>query len=476
MPPGNYGPPNDPLGIGPVNGFGSLPAPQYPMPGAPGMQSWQPAPPMPGDGRGGDLGYGNAPRAWFDGEYLLWFTNGQPARYPLVTTGAPSEGGVLGAPTTTILAGGSGRDLGYNAMNGFRLSGGFYGDADRRFGFEMSGFMLEQASNIQSFGVTGSPGLSGIPTLARPFIDSVTGAQSAIVLSGPDFAASSVVVGTTTQTWGVEPVGVWNLYRSAPGCRAACSIDFLAGYKFVEVKEDLYVVSRTELDPATAFPVFVSGPFGIITQLPAVRLPAQTTFGGVTIGGPAALTIRDQFRTTNRFNGGVIGLRAEGRYGIVTLSTTGKVGIGNMHERVEISGSGSFVDPTGRSGTTPGIVNAFNLGVGGGTGSAVGGVLANSGNIGVAVRDRFTVIPELTSNIGIAVTRGLTAYVGVTVMFFPDIVRPGDVVNPVVSSAAIPFSPNYGALGFFAPRNSPVQIRETEHWLGGVNFGFKLRY
>lgn len=479
MPPGNFGPPGDPLGIGPVNGFNSTPAPMYPMPGAPGMPAWQPAPPMPGaDGRGGagDLGYGNAPRWWFDGEYLLWFTNGQPARVPLLTTSAPADGGVIGAASTTVLAGGTGRDLGYNAINGFRLTGGFFGDADRRFGFEMSAFVLERVSNIQTFGAGGSPAFAGIPTLGRPFIDNVTGSASAIVLSGPDFGPSTAVVGTTNQTWGLEPLAVWNLYRSEPGCRRACSIDFLAGYKFVEIKEELFVNSRTDLDAFTALPQFISGPFGVITQLPSARGPVQGTFGGVNVGGPAQITVRDQFRTLNKFNGGVIGLRTEGRYGIVTLSATGKLGFGNMHERVEIFGGSSFVDPTGRSGTTPGVLSAFNLGVGGGTGSAFGGVLANSGNIGTFIRDRFTVIPEISGNIGIAVTRGFTAYVGVTAMFFPDIARPGDLVSPFVSSASIPFSPNYGALGAFAPGNTGLQIRETEHWLGGVNFGFKLRY
>jgi hypothetical protein len=479
MPPGNYGPPGDPLGIGPVNGFNSLPAPMYPMPGAPGMQSWQPSAPMPyvkgaEDGLGGGgIGYGNAPHWWFDAEYLLWFTNGQPVRFPLLTTGAPSEGGVLGATTTTVLVGN--RDLGYNAMNGYRLTGGFFGDADRRFGFEISGFMIERASNIQSFGTVGNPALSGIPTLSRPFIDAVTGAQSAIVLSGPDFGAAQVVVGTTTQTWGIEPLGVWNLYRSEPGCRAACSIDFLAGYRYLQIKEELFINSRTDLDNAIAFPTFTTGPFGVITQLPATNLPVQTTFGGTTIGGGASLIIRDQFRALNQFNGLTLGLRGEGRYGMITVSSYAKASIGNMHERVDILGSGSFNDPSGRSGTTAGVLGGFNLGVGGGLGSSVGGVLANSGNIGTFTHDRFTVIPEVGGNLGIAVTRGLTAYMGVTALYFPDIVRPGDLVNPIVNSATIPFSPNFGTLPG-TPRNAGVVLRETSHWLGGVNFGFKLRY
>ena len=45
-------------------------------------------------------------------------------------------------------------------------------------------------------------------------------------------------VSTTTQTWGVEPVGVWNIYRAEPGSRACWSLDFLAGYRYLQIKEE----------------------------------------------------------------------------------------------------------------------------------------------------------------------------------------------------------------------------------------------
>ncbi len=475
MPPGNYGPPSDPLGIGPMGGFGPPPAPQYPMPGPPGAQTWQP---LPSDltalgaeqGNGGN-GYGDAARWWFDGEYLLWFTNGQRTRYPLLTTSAPSDAGVLGTASTTALSGY--RGLGYNAMSGFRLRTGFFGDADRRFGFQMSGFYVGPSSNRQGYGAIGAF-RGSLPVLARPFTDAITGAQSAVVLSGTDFGASRAFVGAYTQTWGVEPVGVWNIYRSDPHSRAPWSLDFLAGYKFVRVSEELRVESWTQMNSASAIPVFVTGPFGVITQLPATSGPAQTVFGGATVGGPAIINITDRFRTRNDFNGMVMGLRGSGQYGMFTMDGYAKAAIGGMHERVDIYGGGSFFDPTGRSGVTPGVMNAFNLGVGRGAGSVVGGVLANAGNIGVHTHDRFTVIPEFGGNLGIAVTKYMTLYTGVSAMYFSDIVRPGDQVNPVVSSASIPFSPNYGTVG--APRSPNFVLRETSHWLGGVNFGFRLQY
>jgi hypothetical protein len=478
MPPGNYGPPSDPLGLGPVGGFGPPPSPMYPMPGPPGMQSWQPLPPdlagargygNDGDGSGhgdGGLNYGNAPHWWFSGEYLLWFTNGQPVRYPLLTTGAPTEGGVVGAASTSVLV--SNRDLGYNAFSGFRLTGGFFGDADRRFGFQLTGLYTERAANRQNFGALG-PQSAGLPVLARPFIDATTGSESSVALSGPNFGAARAFVGTWSQTWSIEPEGVWNIYRSQPGTRSPWSLDFLAGYRFIQVREELRIQNWMQLDPQIPLPVFVRGPGGVIRQQIG---PATTGIGGALVGGPAYVTLTDKFRVTNQINGLLLGLRAEGRYGMVTLDGYAKVAIGAVHERIEINGSGAFYDPTGRSGNALGS-GGLKLGVGGGAGTVLGGVLANSGNIGTYNRDRFTAVPEAGFNVGIAITNGLTFYTGVSALYFPNIVRPGNLINPVVSSAAIPFSANYGNGAAAGPL---LQIRETSNWLGGLNFGLRLRY
>ena len=181
--------------------------------------------------------------------------------------------------------------------------------------------------------------------------------------------------------------------------------------------------------------------------------------------------IRDQFRVTDRFNGAVFGLKSEARYGMFTSSLTLKGAIGNMHERVEIQGASTFVDPLSQSGTP--TTFGFPSGVGG-NGGAVGGVLAHPGNIGTYVRDRLTVIPEVGGTVGIALTRGLTGYVGVNFIYFPDVVRPGSAVNPVVSPASIPFSPNFGQLG--AQRSPGFRFIEEDLWVGGATIGLMLRY
>ncbi|MBY0460085.1 MAG: BBP7 family outer membrane beta-barrel protein, partial [Gemmataceae bacterium] len=477
MPPGNFGPEYDPLGLGPPGGFGPPPGPTYPVPGPYAQQSWQPSPPMPRGGAG-DLNYNTAPRWWVDGEYLLWFTGGQPLRSALLTTSAPSDAGILGRGSTTVLVGD--RDLGYNAMSGFRLGTGFFGDADRRFGFDFHTWVIERAANTQTFG--GAQNNFGIPVLARPFVDAATGAQSTIVLSTADFGPANVIVGTNTQTFAIQPSAVWNVYRSEPGSRLGCSIDFLLGYQFLQVKENLFVQTQTFLNGQFLVPTFTTGPFGVITQTGVTATNASTQVAGVNVFGPSAtIGTRDSFRTTNRFNGVSLGLRGETRYGIFTTSLFGRISLGNMHERLEVFGATTITDPSGVSGSAQPNQNQLTPTTGTLTtvrtqGGAYGGVLANNANIGTFTRDRFSYIPEFGGNVGVALTKGLTGYVGVTVVYVPDVIRPGNQISNTLNSAAIPFSANYGAAGAVPTSTVAPAFRQSEFWIGGVNFGLQFRY
>ncbi len=462
MPPGNFGPGYDPLGLGPVGGFGPPPGPMYPVPGPYAQQSWQSPPPAGGPGEDAWV----APRWWVNGEYLLWFTRGQEVRFPLVTSSAPLDGGVIGAASTAILSGN--RALGYGAISGMRLGAGFFGDADRRIGFELTGFFTEHKPNVQDYGSLANT--AGVPLLARPFIDISGAGFSAAILSGPNFGAATVRVRADHQTIGVSPVGVWNLYRAGPGSRWLWSLDLIAGYEFLQVREMLRVVSSTQFDLQTAAPVFNNGNFGIIGQ--AVNIgPALATIGGVVVGGPAVAQIRDEFRATNRFNGLVLGFKTDSRYGMFTSSLVAKCAVGNMHQRMEINGNSTFVDPTSNSGNP----TAFGFGAGvGGSGGSVGGVLATPGNIGTYISDKFTFVPQVGATFGVALTRGLTGFVGVNFIYFPDMARPGSAVNPFVSSASIPFSPNFGFPG--APRSPAFRFVQEDLWVGGATMGLSLRY
>jgi Putative beta barrel porin-7 (BBP7) len=456
MPPVTVGPPGDPLGLGPTAGLGPPPGPMYPPPGPYGAPMFQPPPSDNGLGGGAGNGCGPvAPRFWFDGEYLLWFAKDQPIGFPLLTTSAPAQNGLLGASSTIQLV--PGHDINYNAISGFRLTTGFYGDADRRFGAMVSGFYTEQKRITQNFS-TQLPGTSvGIPLLARPFIDTDTGLSS-LVLTNAGLGVGTASVSTSTQTWGVEATAVWNLFRSAPGGGGWGSLDFFAGYKYLQVREDLKIESFSTLTGVEVIPIFQIGPFGVPIQVGVRIVPINNVaVGGVITGAPATVQVVDRFVATNQFNGGVFGFRQEYHYGMWNLTGIAKIGIGNMHQILEIQGATTFANPL--AGTS---------------GSTYGGLFANSSNIGRFVKDTFAVIPEFTLNVGLNVTRRVSVFAGYNFMYVSRVIRPGNQINPVVDSSTIPFSATFGESG-----HTPAVQRlfaETDFWIQGANFGLSVRY
>jgi hypothetical protein len=464
MPPVTVGPPGDPLGLGPTASLGPPPGPMYPPPGPYGAPLFQPPP--PGQGAGGfGSGYGTAPRWWFSGEYLLWTAKGQPVDFPLLTTSAPDQFGLLNFPSTIQLV--PADDISYNAISGFRLNGGFFGDADRRFGLDVSGFYTQLKTINQFFSTSpGGPndiGVGpdvitnvGLPLLARPFIDTTTGPRS-LVVTNLQQGVGSAHIGTSTSTWGAEASAVWNLYRSAPGTRFWWSLDFLAGYRFLQIKEDFVIQSFTTLNAVQTIPIVQTGPFGTPIFIGFRVVPIPFPVGGTFTGAPASIQVIDRFTATNRFNGASFGLRHELRCGMFTVTTIGKLGIGNMHQVLEIEGATTFANPnTGRAG------------------SSYGGLFANASNIGRFNNDEFAVIPELTMNFGINVTRQLNMFVGYNFLYANKVARPGAQINPIVDASTVPLSSTYGDLGQ-VPGTRQLFVQD-EFWLMGVNFGMVFKY
>jgi hypothetical protein len=459
MPPVTVGPPTDPLGLGPTGGLGPPPGPMYPMPGPYAEPLFQPAPPA-GDGAGG---YGGVPRWEFWGAYNLWFNKAQQVPIPLLTTGAPSQGGVLGASSTLVLAGNG--SIGYNALNGMTLWGDFWGDADRRFGMAIDGFYSENKTISSKFAMTGNgPGGIGsadIPILARPFIDSTFGPTS-LVLGGPNTGISSAVVSTSSQTWSIEASAMFNLFRTAPDQKWFMSTDLLVGYNFTELRETLAVSSVTNINGSTSSPIFSINPAtGFPIQSGLLVTPVSVPVGGVSVTSPGQIAITDRFTTSNLFNGTTVGIRNEFRYGMFSVETIGKIAMGDMQQNVEISGF-TYV----QNMTTVDRVGSL--------GTAYGGLLANNSNIGRFSHNDFAVIPEATINFGVNITRSLSLFVGYNYLYMNHIVRPGDQINPTVNTSGVPLSGNYGLNG-----TTPVphiNFNYTDYWLMGANFGMSFKY
>ena len=468
MPPIAVGPPGDPMGLGPTATLGPPPGPMYPNPGPYTAPMYQPAP----------TSYGTPTHAWFTGEYLLLFNTSQPGPgVPLLTTGSPNQGGIPGAPTTTALIGGG--EINYGGISGFRIGAGFFGDADRRFGFDLGTMYAAPKQYSKTFdansgsagtGPFGTPGGalvgSGIPVLARPFIDANTGLFTSLVVVAPNLPGvtpgSTVLsvglanVNTRSSFWSADPAAIWNLYRAAPESRFGVSIDLLAGYKHAQLNEEYVISSQTLVRGATLVPQFVTGPFGVPVFNGFLAIPDPVSVGGVTTASPSTIDIADRFVTTNRFNGGDFGVRMNARYGIFNVAATGRFAVGNMHQTLRVRGVTSFQNTdTGRSGF------------------AYAGLYANASNVGTYSNDEFAVIPDLNLTVGINVTRCLSMYVGYNFVYLNKVIRPGNQLNPVIDPSIVPFSTAYGNAAVPSPLKGLVQDDFT---IQGVSFGFGLKY
>jgi hypothetical protein len=122
-----------------------------------------------------------------EAEYLLWWMKGASVP-PLVTSspaGTPlSQAGVLGAPGTSVLFGGS--DVNGGVRSGGRFAVGAWLDDCQTFGVEGGVFFLES----KSAGLSAASG--GNPILARPFTDAVTGRPASELVAFPGVASGNI--------------------------------------------------------------------------------------------------------------------------------------------------------------------------------------------------------------------------------------------------------------------------------------------
>jgi aspartate ammonia-lyase len=127
-----------------------------------------------------------------------------------------------------------------------------------------------------------------------------------------------------------------------------------------------------------------------------------------------------------------------------------------MHQEVIVDGFSSQNNPT-----VPVISRA------------VGGVYANPQNIGRYTNDEFGIVTDLNASLGFNVTSWLTVTAGYNFIHMNSVVRPGFLIDGRVDSTVVPTAITYG--GTPGPRNF-FNLRTTDYFIHGVNFGFNLHF
>ena len=349
------------------------------------------------------------------GEYLLWWIKGDQLP-PMVTT-SPStvdraNAGVLGQSTTSVLFGGTTVN---SSHSGARVVAGWWISPDARI--EGEWFGLGQISS--GF----SESSNGIPVLARPFFNLSSGAQDANVIAFPNQLQGNVNISETSSFFGAGVHATQNMKCINFGCDRTFRVDFLYGYRFLQLSESLQASdSLTSIDP--------NGP-----------VPVGTSFAS-----------HDSFTTLNNFNGFDLGAVTDTRWGRWCLTALGRMAIGGTSERITINGSSTSTVPGGTPTNTP------------------GGLLAMPTNIGTFHHNGFTVVPELQLKLAYDFTQNIRFTIGYDVMYWSRVARPGSQIDTFVN-------PTQSSGGTLAGTPGPLfLLRETDLWVQGVSFGGEVRF
>lgn len=352
-------------------------------------------------------------RLWFRGEYLMWW--GKSANLPAMASTSVAgtsyaDSGVLGKPGTSVLFGGA---VDTGAHSGVRLALGYWLSPCHDLGLEAIYFSL--GNNSADFNQTSD----GSTILARPFYNTATGLQDAVVLAYPGIQSGSINVGVASELSSMEV-----LVRRAMIQQDCQQLDFLFGYRYGRFNEDLSVSSTSTYASEVG------------------QLPVGTVVNAA-----------DVFSGHNEFNGAEFGFASNGRCGRFSMELLTKLAIGAMRSRATVHGSTVIREPDSNPISYP-----------------TNGVLALGSNSGDYEQTELAFIPELGINVGYDITCRLRATAGYTLMYWSRVARPGDEIDTNINGTQIPPGTLSGAA---LPQ---FKFVTSDYWTQGLSLGLDYRF
>ena len=277
---------------------------------------------------------------WASADYAFAWIRGKSLP-PLATTSPPGTAqgaaGVLGVASTSVLIGGEPITQDLRSMG--RLNFGMWFGPDKQYGVAAGAFVTD------SKGTTFVAASDGSTIIARPFTDAATGTPTAVLTAYPGISSGSVNVSAAMQTF----CGA-NLDFAGQFCSfldSGVHVNALIGYRYLHYGESL-----------------------------AMQQTLNATGGAFMVPGTQIVS-SDSFQTTNNFHGCEVGLHSEIAGERWSLGLLTKLAAGDLRREIMINGS--------TLATVPGV----------GAISGLGGIYAQSSNIGNYFHDSFVVAPEL---------------------------------------------------------------------------------
>jgi hypothetical protein len=296
---------------------------------------------------------------WVEAGYFLGTTRSDivPALVLGGGTGNPRS------PGTVVLEGESG--LTHRFRSGLRLDFGAWLDRCQNLGVQGQFFNLEtnQVSNLFTS--------DGSSVLSRPFAVPGTGTGVELI-AGPNLGSGAVQVQSPLSLLTADVNA-----RLNATCEDQYRLDWLVGYRFFRLDENLRIDSQSSLRQ-----------------------------------------IRDDFQTGNVFHGAQIGLTGEYRWERVYVDATGKIAFGRTEQELEIQGGSRLRN-----------------------GSLGEGLLAAATNRGRTSRNRYGVVPETDLKLGYQVGDHLRVSVGYTFLYISNVARPRRAIDTTISPAQLGLQP-----------------------------------
>ncbi|MDY3553091.1 BBP7 family outer membrane beta-barrel protein [Gemmata sp. JC717] len=373
-----------------------------------------------------ELDAGLANRFFARAEYLQWWLPGFATPVLATTNANTALNGYLGEPGTTALVGpGAFLD---STRSGFRFRAGAWLDDAQSCGIDAGFFFLGNRSGSTTI----SP--DRFPLITRPIYapNLVPGTNQPLGENGeavavPDILRGALTVEADSRLWGADVNARWCWIK---GCAARSEV--FAGYRHLNLRESLTIRENITVIGSGGTRLLIPDPIG--TQI----------------------VVQDRFATRNQFHGGQVGMAYERRWGRWDLDARASVALGATHQELEISGSQVRRQPGG-------VPVVFNN----------GGLLAAGPNLGRFERDKFSVAPEFTLNIGYWVTPNFRVFGGYNFLYWSNVIRPGDQIDHVVDLTFVPNGLPAGFSGQYRPR--PL-FKQSDLAINGLQFGVELRW
>jgi hypothetical protein len=372
------------------------------------------------DGPGGPMN-----RFFVSGEYLLWWLPGFPTPVLATTNANTALNGYLGEPGTTAVIGPG--PLLASTRSGLRLRAGAWLDDSGSLGVDSGFFILPQTSSS----TTTSPNAYSLITRPVYVPNLIPGTKTPLGENGESVAIPGILRGSVTaradsELWGAD----LNLRKCLfSGCDSRAEL--FAGYRYLNLSESLTVTEN----------ISAIGPGGSRINLPD---PVGTQ-----------VFVQDRFVTHNQFNGGQIGALYQHWWGRLSVDARGSLGLGDTHQVLNIDGYQVVAQP----GAAP---MTFR-----------GGLLAAGPNLGRFTEDRFSVVPELTLNIGYRITQNVRVFAGYNLLLWTNVIRPGDQIDHTVD---LTFVPNALPAGFSGQYRPHPLFAQRDLVVNGVQFGVDVRW